>query len=186
VAFPSRDQALTILTEHTHGESLLKHAYAVEAAMRFYAGRGGEDVEAWGVAGLLHDFDYERYPSLEDHPFKGAEILRARGIDEELIQTILSHADHTGVPRTTPMRRTLFAVDELCGFVTAVTLVRPSKKIDEVKPSSVKKKLKDKGFARNVSRDDIVAGAELIGLPLDEHIGNVIDAMKPIAGELGL
>ncbi len=186
MTFPSRDQALTILTEHTSGESLLKHAYAVEAAMRYYAGRAGEDVEAWGVAGLLHDFDYERYPSLEDHPFKGAEILRARGVDETLIQTILSHAPHTGVVPETPMQKTLYAVDELCGFVTAVALVRPSKKLADVEPSSVKKKLKDKGFARNVSREDITAGAELIGLPLDEHIQNVIDALKPVAGELGL
>jgi putative nucleotidyltransferase with HDIG domain len=186
VAFPSRAQALAILTEHTSGESLLKHAYAVEAAMRFYAVRGGADAEAWGVAGLLHDFDYERYPSLEDHPFKGAEILRARGVDEGLIQTILSHAPHTGVAPATPMQKTLYAVDELCGFVTAVALVRPSKKLADVEPSSVKKKLKDKGFARNVSREDIVAGAELIGLPLDEHIRNVIDALKPVAGELGL
>ena len=186
MAFPSRDQAMAILTEYTKGESLLKHAFAVEAAMRFYAARAGEDAASWGVAGLLHDFDYERFPSLEDHPFKGAEILRGRGVDEALIQTILSHADHTGVPRTTPMQKALFAVDELCGFVTAVTLVRPSKKLDDVEPSSVKKKLKDKGFARNVSREDIAAGAELIGLPLDDHIRNVITALKPIAGELGL
>lgn len=154
--------------------------------MRFYAARSGEDVEAWGVAGLLHDFDYERYPSLADHPFRGAEILRARGIDEELIQTILSHADHTGVERTTPMRRTLFAVDELSGFVTAVALVRPSKKLGDVEPSSVKKKLKDKAFARNVSRDDIRHGAELLGISEDEHIANVLAALKAIAPELGL
>jgi putative nucleotidyltransferase with HDIG domain len=184
--YPSRDEALAVLKEHTQGDSLLKHAYAVEAAMRFYAARAGEDAERWGVAGLLHDFDYERYPSLDDHPFKGAEILRARGYDADLIDTILSHADHAGVPRTTPVRKTLFAVDELCGFVTAVTLVRPSKKIAEVEPSSVKKKLKDKGFARNVSREDIVEGAELIGIPLDEHIQNVITAMRGIADELGL
>ncbi|HEX5132298.1 MAG TPA: HDIG domain-containing protein [Candidatus Krumholzibacteria bacterium] len=184
--FPSRDDALAILTEYTRGDSLRKHALAVEAAMRHYAAALGEDVEAWGVAGLLHDFDYERYPSLDDHPFRGAEILRGLGHDEELIQTILSHADHTGVPRTTRMRQTLFAVDELCGFVTAVTLVRPSKKIDEVEPSSVKKKLKDKAFARNVSRDDITAGAELLGIPLDDHIQNVIAAMRGISGELGL
>jgi predicted hydrolase (HD superfamily) len=154
--------------------------------MRFYAARAGADPESWGVAGLLHDFDYETYPSLDDHPFKGAEILRGKGYDEELIQTILSHAEHTGVARTTPMRQALFAVDELCGFVTAVALVRPSKKLEDVAPSSVKKKLKDKGFARNVSRDDIHAGAALIGVPLDEHIANVIAALQPIAGELGL
>ncbi len=184
--FPSRAEALAVLREHTQSDSLLKHAYAVEAAMRFYASRFGEDPENWGVTGLLHDFDYERYPSLDDHPFKGAEILRARGYDAELIDAILSHADHSGVPRTTPMRKALFAVDELCGFVTAVTLVRPSKKIVEVEPSSVKKKLKDKGFARTVSREDIVAGAALIELPLDTHIENVITAMRGIAGELGL
>jgi len=186
VSFPTRDEAFSILTEYTHGESLLKHALAVEGAMRFYAARFGEDVEAWGVAGLLHDFDYERFPSLDDHPFKGAEILRARGCDEELIQTILSHANHTGVPRTTPMRRTLFAVDELCGFVTAVALVRPSKQLGDVEPPSIKKKLKDKAFARNVSREDIRQGAELIGVSDDEHIGNVLKAMKAIAADLGL
>jgi putative nucleotidyltransferase with HDIG domain len=186
VSFPSREEALAILTEYTHGDSLLKHAYAVEAAMRYYAARAGADADAWGVAGLLHDFDYERYPSLDDHPFKGAEILRARGIDEGLIQTILSHAPHTGVTPETPMQKTLYAVDELCGFVTAVALVRPSRQLADVEPGSVKKKLKDKGFARNVSREDITAGAALLGLPLDDHIRNVIDAMKPVAGELGL
>jgi putative nucleotidyltransferase with HDIG domain len=154
--------------------------------MRFYAARAGEDAELWGVAGLLHDFDYEKYPSLDDHPFKGAEILRARGIDEDLIQTILSHGDHTGVPRDTPMRRALFAVDELSGFCTAVALVRPSKKLEDVEPSSVKKKLKDKAFARNVSRDDIRRGAELLGISEDEHIANVLTALKGIAPTLGL
>jgi putative nucleotidyltransferase with HDIG domain len=186
VSFPSRDQAFALLSEYTRGDSLIKHALSVEAAMRFYAEKAGADAEAWGVAGLLHDFDYERYPSLEDHPFKGAEILRGLGYDEELIETILSHADHTEVPRTTPMRKTLFAVDELCGFVTAVTLVRPSKQIAEVEPKSVKKKLKDKAFARNVSRDDIHQGAELIGVPLDDHIQNVITAMRGVSHELGL
>jgi putative nucleotidyltransferase with HDIG domain len=186
VSFPSRDQAFALLSEYTRGDSLIKHALSVEAAMRFYAEKAGADADAWGVAGLLHDFDYERYPSLEDHPFKGAEILRGLGYDEELIETILSHADHTGVPRNTPMRKTLFAVDELCGFVTAVTLVRPSKQIAEVEPKSVKKKLKDKAFARNVSRDDIHQGAELIGVPLDDHIQNVITAMRGVSHELGL
>ncbi len=186
MSYPSRAEALAVLQEHTRGDSLRKHAYAVEAAMRFYAAHFGEDAERWGAAGLLHDFDYEQYPSLDDHPFKGADILRARGYDADLIETILSHADHTGVPRTTLVRKTLFAVDELCGFVTAVTLVRPSKKIDEVEPSSVKKKLKDKAFARNVSRDDITKGAELLEIPLDAHIQNVITAMRGIAAELGL
>lgn len=186
MSFPTRPEAYAILTEHTQGESLLKHALAVEGSMRYYAAQAGEDVEAWGVAGLLHDFDYERYPSLDDHPFRGAEILRARGIDEELIQTILSHADHTGVERTTPVRRTLFAVDELSGFCTAVALVRPSKKIGEVEPSSVKKKLKDKAFARNISREDVRRGAELLGISEDEHISNVLSALKAIAPDLGL
>lgn len=186
MSFPSRAEAYSILAEHTKGESLLKHALAVEGAMRFYAAREGEDADLWGVAGLLHDFDYEMYPSLADHPFRGAEILRARGVDEELIQTILSHGDHTGVPRTTPMRRALFAVDELSGFVTAVALVRPSKKLEDVEPSSVKKKLKDKGFARTISRDDIRRGAELLGLSEDEHIANVLTALKTIAPDLGL
>jgi putative nucleotidyltransferase with HDIG domain len=186
VSFPSRTEAYAILTEHTQGDSLIKHALAVEGAMRYYAARAGEDAETWGVAGLLHDFDYERYPSLDDHPFRGAEILRARGCDEELIQTILSHAGHTGIPRTTPMRRALFAVDELSGFVTAVALVRPSKRLEDVEPSSVKKKLKDKGFARNVSREDIRDGAELLGLSEDDHIANVLAALKAIAPDLGL
>src|SRR5262245_24910458 len=154
--------------------------------MRWYAARAGEDIEAWGVAGLLHDFDYEMYPSLEDHPFKGADILRSRGVDEELIQTILSHAAHTGVEPVTPMQKTLFAVDELSGFCTAVALVRPSRKIEDVEPSSVKKKLKDKAFARNVSREDIHKGAELLGIPEEEHIANVLSALKAIAPELGL
>ena len=186
MSFPSRSEAYAILTEHTRGDSLIKHALAVEGAMRYYAVRAGEDPEAWGVAGLLHDFDYERYPSLDDHPFRGAEILRTRGIDEALVQTILSHADHTGVPRTTPMQRALFAVDELCGFVTAVALVRPSKKLADVEPSSVKKKLKDRAFARNVSREDIRRGAELMGSSEDEHIANVLAALKAIAPDLGL
>lgn len=186
MSFPSRSEAYAILTEHTKGESLIKHALAVEGAMRFYAARAGQDAEKWGVAGLLHDFDYEQYPSLDDHPFKGAEILRARGIDEELIQAILSHAGHTGVTPETSMQRALFAVDELSGFCTAVALVRPSKKIEDVEPSSVKKKLKDKAFARNISRDDIKRGAELIGISEDEHIANVLAALKAIAPDLGL
>jgi putative nucleotidyltransferase with HDIG domain len=186
VTFPSRPEAFAILSEHTRSESLIKHALAVEGSMRWYAARAGEDVEAWGVAGLLHDFDYEMYPSLEDHPFRGAEILRSRGIDEQLIQTILSHAPHTGVEPVTPMQKTLFAVDELSGFLTAVALVRPSKKLGDVEPSSVKKKLKDKAFARNVSREDIRRGSELLGITEDEHIANVLAALKTIAPDLGL
>ena len=183
---PSRSEAYDLLTEYTKGEGLIKHALSVEAGMRFYAERLGGDVEQWGAVGLLHDFDYEQYPSLEDHPFRGAEIMRGLGYEEAFIEAILSHADHTGVVRDTMVRKVLFAVDELSGFVTAVTLVRPSKKVEDVVPRSVKKKMKDKGFARGVSRDDIRAGAEALGLELDEHIGNVIEAMKRIAPQLGL
>jgi len=186
VNVPPRAEVYALLTEFTQNPSLIKHALAVEAAMRHYAERQGEDPDVWGAVGLIHDFDYERYPSLDDHPMKGAEILRERGYDEELVQTVLSHADRTGVPRDTPVRKALFAVDELCGLVTAVALVRPSKSLAEVETKSVKKKLKDKGFARNVDRDDILAGAQLMGLPLDEHIGHVITAMKGISAELEL
>ncbi len=186
MAFPSRDEAYALLTEFTAGDSLRKHALSVEAAMAFYAERYQESTEQWSVVGLLHDFDYEKYPSLDDHPFKGAEILRDRGYDEELVQAILSHADHTGVPRDTLLKKALFAVDELCGFVTAVTLVRPSKRIADVQVKSVKKKLKDKSFAAAVSRDDIRDGAALLDLELDEHIGNVIAAMHRASNELGL
>lgn len=183
---PSREDAYALLCEYTQNDSLIKHALSVEAAMRYYARAFGEDEELWGAIGLLHDFDYERYPSLDDHPFRGAEILRGKGCDEDFIQTILSHADHTGVPRDTLVRKTLFAVDELCGFVTAVALVRPSKKIEEVTVKSVKKKMKDKAFARNVSRDDIERGADLLGTGLDDHVTNVITAMTAIAPRLGL
>ncbi len=183
---PDRESAWALLTEYTKNESLIRHALAVEAAMRFYAERFGEDADTWGVIGLLHDFDYERWPDLKDHPFRGAEILRERGVDEDVVQTILSHADHTGVPRDTLVRKTLFAVDELCGFVTAVALVRPSKRVADVTPKSVRKKLKDKAFARAVDRDAIREGAEGLGLDLDEHVANVIAAMSSIADELGL
>jgi putative nucleotidyltransferase with HDIG domain len=186
VSIPTREQAYALLTEYTANENLVKHALGVEAAMRYYADEFDADVERWGSLGLLHDFDYDRYPSLEDHPFKGAEILRAQEVDEDFIEAILSHADHTGVPRDTLERKTLFAVDELCGFVTAVALVRPSKKIDDVKVKSVKKKMKDKAFARAVKRDDITAGADGIGVPLDDHIANVIEAMRSVAPQLGL
>jgi len=186
VKVPPRAEVYALLTEFTQNPSLIKHALAVEAAMRHYAERLGEDPEVWGAVGLIHDFDYERYPSLDDHPMKGAEILRERGYDEEVVQTVLSHANHTGVPRDTPARKALFAVDELCGLVTAVALVRPSKSLAEVEARSVQKKLKDKGFARNVDREDIRRGAELLGLPLDEHIDNVITAMKRVSAELEL
>lgn len=183
---PSREQALELLTEYTRNESLIKHALAVEAAMRFYARKFGEDEMMWGVVGLLHDFDYEKYPSLEDHPFKGAEILRSRGYDDVFVKAILSHAQHTNVSRDTNLEKTLFAVDELCGLITAVALVRPSKQIDDVAVKSVKKKLKDKAFARSVNRGDIRDGAETLGVPLDDHIQNVLMAMKSISTELGL
>jgi len=186
VSIPTRDEAYALLTEYTASDALIKHALSVESAMRHYAGILDGDTERWGALGLLHDFDYDRYPSLDDHPFKGAEILRERGVDEDFIQAILSHADHTGVARDTLERRVLFAVDELCGFVTAVALVRPSKKVGDVEVKSVKKKMKDKAFARAVSRDDIRHGAEGLGIELEDHIGNVIDAMRAAAPELGL
>ena len=183
---PGREEAYALLCEYTHNDSLVKHALSVEAAMRCYARKFGEDEERWGTIGLLHDFDYERYPTLEDHPFRGAEILRGMGCDEDFVQTILSHADHTGVPRDTLVRKALFAVDELCGFITAVALVRPSKKLDEVNAQSVKKKMKDKAFARNVRREDIQQGAALLDTALDEHVSTVIGAMTAIAPRLGL
>ncbi len=182
----TRDEAFQLLTEYTTKDGLIKHALAVEAAMRAYARKFGEDEEAWGIVGLLHDFDYEKYPTMKDHPFKGAEILRSKNFPEEWVKAILSHATHTGVPRDTLMAKTLFAVDELCGFITAVAYVRPNRKLEEVQVKSVKKKLKDKAFARQVNRDEIREGAELLGIPLDEHIQNVINAMKSIAPQLGL
>ena len=186
MGYPSREEAWTLLTEYTQSESLRKHALAVEAALRAYARKFGENEEEWAAVGLLHDFDYEKHPTMEEHPQKGAEILRERGYPEEMILAILSHASHTGVPRETLMAKALFAVDELTGFVIAVALVRPSKRVADVKPKSVKKKMKDKGFARAVSRDEIREGAELIGVEFDEHVQNVVDAMAGIADELGL
>jgi len=183
---PSREEALEILHRYTKNPNLVKHALAVEAAMRRYARLFGEDEELWGVVGLLHDLDYEQHPTPEEHPYKGAEILREMGYDEELARTILSHASHTKVPRETKMAKALFAVDELCGFVTAVALVRPNKKIAEVEVRSVKKKMKDKAFARNVNREEIKAGAADLGVELDDHIANVIEAMRGVAAELGL
>jgi len=181
-----RQDAFALLTEFTKKEGLIKHALAVEAAMRAYAKKFGEDDEAWGIVGLIHDFDYEKYPSMEDHPFKGAEILRQRGYPEEWIEAILGHGDHTGVPRKTQMAKTLFAVDELSGFITAVAYVRPNKKLSEVKVKSVKKKMKDKAFARQVSREDMHRGAEELGEELEEHIDFVIKAMQSISDQLGL
>ncbi len=183
---PDREEAFALLTEYTRNENLIKHGLAVEAALRHYAGLFGEDEELWRVVGLIHDFDYEKYPGLEEHPYKGAEILRERGYDESLIDTVLSHASYTNIPRDTRLKKTLFAVDELCGLITAVALVRPSKKLAEVKVKSVKKKMKDKGFARNVDRGEILEGAALLELDLNDHIANVIQAMQTIADDLGL
>ena len=183
---PSRDEAMALLTEYTKNENLIKHGLAVEAAMRYYARLFGEDEELWGVVGLIHDFDYERHPTLEEHPFKGVEVLRARGYDEALVKAVLSHARHTNVPRETRLEKTLFAVDELCGMVTAVALVRPSKQLADVEVSSVKKKLKDKAFARSVSREDITDGAAGLEVDLETHIGHVVKALQGISRDLGL
>ena len=158
----------------------------VEAAMKTYARKFGEDEESWGIIGLLHDFDYEKYPSLKDHPFKGAEILKSRNYPAQWINIILSHASHSGIPRDTKLAKTLFAVDELCGFITAVAYVRPNHQLAEVEVKSVKKKLKDKAFARQVNREEIKEGAELLGLSLDEHIEVVIEALRSVSDELGL
>jgi putative nucleotidyltransferase with HDIG domain len=182
----NRQEAWKLLTEYTKKENLIKHGLAVEAAMRAYARKFGEDEEAWAVVGLLHDFDYEKYPTEEEHPYKGAEILREKGVDEEWIRAILGHAEYTGTPRETLMAKTLFAVDELSGMITAATLVRPSRKIEDLKVKSVKKKLKDKAFAASVNRDDIKKGAEELEVDLSEHIQFVIDAMKAVSDELGL
>ena len=183
---PTRDEAHALLCEHTKSENLLKHAYAVEAAMRLYAEKLGGDPEEWGVVGLIHDFDYEQYPQAPDHPQKGAEILREQGWPEEAVSAVLGHADYTGVPRETQMAKALFAIDELTGLIVAVALVRPTKSIMDVKVKSVKKKMKDKAFAAAVSREDITSGAEALGIPLDEHIANVVEAMQSVAEELGL
>jgi len=182
----NREQAWELLNEYTTKDGLIKHALAVEAAMRAYAKRHGEDETAWGIVGLLHDFDYERYPSLDDHPMKGVEILRSKGLPQEWITAVAGHARHTGVERESLMAKALFAVDELTGFIVAVALVRPSKKIADVKVSSVKKKMKDRAFAANVSREDIAQGAQELGVDLDEHIGFVIEAMQGIAERIGL
>lgn len=182
----TRDAAWSLLTEYTQSESLRKHALAVEVCVRAYARKFGEDEEKWGVVGLIHDFDYEKYPSLEDHPMRGSEILEQRGWPEEIRRAILSHADHTGVARQSRLEHALFACDELAGFITAVALVKPGKSLGEVDARSVRKKMKDKAFARSVSRDDIVNGARELGVDLDEHIAFCIEAMKGIARELGL
>ena len=182
----SRDAAWALLTEYTQSENLRKHALAVEAAVRGYARLFGEDETLWGVVGLLHDFDYERWPSLDDHPFRGSEILREQDYPEVIIRAILSHAERAGVARESRLEHALFACDEMAGFVTAASLVRPSKSVLDLEAKSVKKRMKDKAFARGVSRDDLRLGAEEIGLPLDEHITNVIAFMRTQANALGL
>jgi putative nucleotidyltransferase with HDIG domain len=181
----NRDRAWATLTRYTKSEALLRHALAVEAAVRFYARKAGEDEELWGATALLHDFDYEIHPTLDEHPQDGAPILREEGYPEELIESVLSHAEHLAMPRDTELKKTLFACDELAGFVHACGLVRPNG-IDDLEPKSVKKKLKQPSFAAGVHRDEVYGGAELLGLELDEHIANVIEALRPIAGELGL
>jgi putative nucleotidyltransferase with HDIG domain len=179
------------MREYTSSESLRKHMLSVEAAMRAYAGRFGEDVERWGLAGLMHDFDYERWPNSEHspsegHPARGVRILRELGYPEDVLEAIMGHATYSGVPRRSLMAKALFAVDELCGMVTATALVRPSKSLSEVDARAVRKKMKDKAFARGVSREDVIAGAQELGVDLDEHIAFVIDAMRARAAELGL
>ncbi len=182
--YPSREEALALLHEWTQNESLRRHAYCVEAAMRHYAARRGAPVEEWGVTGLLHDFDYERHPQLPDHPCKGAEVLRAKGYPEEMVTAILGHAGQA--PRETDMARVLFAVDELCGFLTACAYVQPSKRVADVKVSSVKKKFKDKAFARAVNREEIAQGAAELGVDMDAHIQAVVEALAAEGEKLGL
>ncbi len=181
-----REAAWGLLTEFTQSESLRKHALAVEACMRSYARKLGGDEDLWGVVGLLHDFDYDKYPSLQDHPYKGNEILKERGYSDEIRKAIMSHAEYTGVPRETAMEKVLFACDELAGFITACALVKPGKSLAEVEAKSVRKKMKDKAFARSVNRDDIVNGAAELGVELEAHIAYCIEAMKGIADKLGL
>jgi predicted hydrolase (HD superfamily) len=181
-----RDAAWRLLTEYTQSESLRKHALGVEAALRGYARVFGEDEQAWGIVGLLHDFDYERWPSADDHPFRGSEILRGHGYPEWVVRAILSHADYSGVPRETRLEKSLFACDEMAGFITAAALVRPSRSVLDLEPSSVIKRMKDKAFARAVKREDLRAGADILGLALDTHIGNVIGFMRLEADALGL
>ncbi|HEY8475975.1 MAG TPA: HDIG domain-containing metalloprotein [Chloroflexota bacterium] len=182
----TRDEAYALLQEYVKGESLLKHMLAVEAAMRAYARKYGEDEERWGIAGLLHDFDWEIHPTLDQHPQDGAPILESRGVPGDIIRAILSHAHHTGVPRESLMEKALFACDELTGFIAACVYVRPSRSIFDLDARSVRKKMKDKAFARAVSREDIVQGAQELGVDLDEHIDFVIQAMRGVADELGL
>ena len=190
-ALPARDTALALMHEYTASDSLRKHMYAVEAAMRAYAGHYGEDAERWGLTGLMHDFDYERWPNAahsptDEHPAAGVRVLRERGYPEDVLEAILGHASYSGVARVSRMAKTLFAVDELTGLITATALVRPSKSVHEVDARSVRKKMKDKAFARGVNRDDVVNGATDLGVDLDWHIQFVTDAMKAHAESLGL
>ena len=182
----SRDAAWSLLTEWTKSESLRKHALAVEAAVRGYARKFGANEDEWGIVGLLHDFDYERYPTLDNHPFRGCEELQRRGYPEWVTRAILSHAQYSGVPRESPLEKSLFACDEMAGFVTAASLVRPSKSVLDLEASSVIKRMKDKAFAKGVSRDDLRQGAEELGVPLDEHVTNVITFLRERAEALGL
>lgn len=182
----TREDGWNLVCEFIQSESLRKHCLAVETAMRAYAVRLGEDPERWGLVGLIHDFDYEIHPTLDQHPQDGVPILRERGFPEEVIQDALSHADHLALPRDTPIRQTIYAVDELTGFISAVALVRPSKAVADVTPSSVRKKMKDKAFARGVNRDDVLRGAAELGVDLDAHIATVITAMRERAALLGL
>ncbi len=188
---PNREESWNLLCEYTQSESLRKHALAVEACVRAYARKLNSDEELWGITALLHDFDYERWPNdahhpTEEHPCEGSRILRERGYAEEMIHAILGHADYCNVARISPLDKTLFACDELAGFLTACALIKPSKSIHEVEAASVKKKLKDKAFARGVNRDDVYKGAEELGIPLEEHINFCITALRSIAAELGL
>ncbi len=185
-ASPTREQAIGLVHEWIQNANLRKHCYAVEAAMRAYAGKFGEDEERWGLTGLIHDFDWERHPDLQRHPVQGVEALRAMGWPEDICRAVLGHAVHTGVPRDTLMAKSLYACDELTGFLVACALVTPGKSLAEVVPASVKKKMKRADFARNVSREDIVNGAVELGVDLDEHIAFVLEAMRGIRSELGL
>jgi predicted hydrolase (HD superfamily) len=188
---PTRDDALALVQEYTASESLRKHMLAEEAAMRSYAKKFGEDEERWGIAGLVHDFDYERFPNnahspTEEHPSEGVRILRSKGYPDDILEAILGHAHYTNTPRESRMAKTLFAVDELTGLITATALVRPSKSVHEVDARSVRKKMKDKAFARGVSREDVISGAQELGVDLDEHIAFVIAAMQARSADLGL
>jgi putative nucleotidyltransferase with HDIG domain len=182
----NRAEALDIVQEYVKNENLVRHMLAVEAAMRFYAEKFNEDQEAWGITGILHDFDWEIHPTLEEHPLAGAPILRDKGVPEEIIRAVLSHADHTGIPRQTRMEKALYACDEVTGLITAVALVRPSRSLSDLEASSVKKKWKDRAFAAGANRDEIAKASQEFGIELWEHVGNVILAMRTIAPELGL